>query len=910
MKKLSIEICIVIFAICFCTNLFGQNKSASTLSEKAAINQIKQDGSYNSLVKAVKKAQGVEGSLSGNQTENAVGQSVKLTANDHSTNDFFGYSVAIDQDSAIVGAFGDDGFTGSAYIFSRTGTTWSFVQKITASNSAVEKYFGFDVEISGDTAIVGAFGDNNFTGAAYVFTNVNGVWTEQQILKANDGSPEDSFGWSVAINGNTAFVGAYGDDDFKGSAYVFTRNGNLWSQQQKLTDPNGATTDQFGWSLSITSNTAIISANEDDDAGFDSGSAFVYFNNGASWAFQQKLTASDGADNDSFGWSVAIDNNTAVIGASGDDGIRGSAYVFTRSGSVWTEQQKLIANDRVPKDEFGNSVAISGGTILIGASGDEKLRGSVYVFINAGNVWNQQQKILTSDGEPDDSFGWSMAISDKTAIVGAFLDDNNDTDSGSAYILRIIDPFWGEEILATPATGVANDLFGISVSISGNTAVIGASGTNNSQGTAYVYIKNGSNWTLQQTLTSSDGAAGDNFGKSVSIKGDYLVVGANSKAGGKGSAYVFFRTGTSWTEQKILNASDGVADDNFGGSVSIDSGTAIIGASGDDAAKGSAYVFVRSGTDWIEQTPKLTANDGVAGDLFGTSVSINSNTIIAGASGDDSSKGSAYIFFRTGNTFTQQQKLTANDGVANDLFGTSVSVNFDTAIAGANGDDSSKGSAYVFVRSNNTWAIQQKLIASDGIANDNFGFSTSIDGDVIIVGADQNTIGSNANQGSAYIYHRTGSFWTEIQNAFAFDGQAQDKYGSSVSVSGDKLIIGAPYKDIAAAKLTGDNLAGADQGGVYFRINQFVVPTAANVSVRGRVLSPTGRGVARAIVHITDTNGNVRRATTNQFGYYRFEDIEVGETYIFNVFHKQYQFNPLVVSFSENFDNFDIRAQQ
>ena len=909
MKKLSIEFCVVIFAICFCANLFGQNKSASTLNDNAAINQTKQDGSYNSLVKAVKKAQGIEGVLNENQIENAVGQSSKFTANDHSSNDFFGYSVAIDQDFAIVGAFGDDGFTGSAYIFSKTGTNWSFVQKITASNSSIDQYFGFAVGINGNTAIVGAFGDDSFTGAAYIFTSVNGIWTEQQILTADDGLPNDSFGWSVAVNGNTAFIGASGDDDLKGSAYVFTRNGNIWSQQQKLTDANGASLDQFGWSVAISFNTAIISASYDDDEGFEAGSAFIYINNGSNWTFQQKLTASDSADNDTFGWSVAIDNNIAVIGASGDDNIRGSAYVFTRIGNVWTEQQKLIANDRVSKDEFGNSVAVSGETILIGASGDDKLHGSVYVFLNSGNAWYQQQKILTSDGEADDSFGWSMAISGKTAIVGAFLDNNNDTDSGSAYILRIIDPFWGEEFPATPSNGTANELFGISVSMSGNTAVIGASGANNSQGTAYVYIKNGSNWTLQQTLTSSDGAAGDNFGRSVSIKGDYLIVGANSKAGGKGSAYIFFRTGTSWTEQKILNASDGAAGDNFGISVSIDTGTAIIGASGDDAAKGSAYVFIRSETDWLEQPPKLMANDGTAGDLFGESISLNSNTVIAGAGGDDSSKGSAYIFIRNGNTFTEQQKLTANDGIANDLFGKSVSVNFDTAIAGANGNNSAKGAAYVFVRNGNVWSLQQKLIASDGAANDNFGFSTAVDGDVIIVGADQNTIGSNASQGSAYIYHRIGTTWTEIQNASAFDGQAQDKYGSSVAVSGDKIIIGAPYKDIAAANVTRDNFAGADQGGVYFRINQFVAPTAANATVSGRVLSPTGRGVARAIVHITDSEGNIRRATTNQFGYYHLEDIEVGETYIFNVFNKQYQFTPLVVSISGNLVNFDLRAQ-
>ena len=599
-----------------------------------------------------------------------------------------------------------------------------------------------------------------------------------------------------------------------------------------------------------------------------------------------------------------------MIGSSGDDNIKGSAYIFNRNGTVWTQQQKLTANDGVANDEFGNSVAISGGTILVGSSGDAALRGAIYVYVLGGNGWAQQQKLIATDGKSDDSFGWSIAISGKTAIVGSFLDeDDPNTDSGSAYIIRILDPFFGDEILVTPPTSDANDLFGISVSISGNTAIVGASGDNSAQGTAHIYVRNGCVWAEQQILNASDGVAGDTFGNSVSINGDTAIVGAKSKASGRGSAYVFVRNGTTWTPQQILNASDGAAGDNFGESISISGDTAIIGASGDDTARGSAYVYVRSGTTWTQQQ-KLLASDGVSNDKFGASVSINFESVIVGANGDDGSRGSAYVFTRNGTTWSPQQKLLASDGVVNDLFGKSVSISFDSAVVGASGDDSSKGAAYVFARNGINWTQQQKLTASDGASNDQFGFSSAIDGDIVIIGANQNLIGSNSNQGSSYVFLRYANSFAEIQNTTASDGQTGDGYGHGVAVSGDKLLIGAPFKDIASpARKSEANLAGVDQGAVYFRVNQFLVPTAATATISGRVLSPNGRGISRAVVHITDQEGNILQARSNQFGYYHFEAIPVGETYIFNVYNKQYQFETRVVNISENLTNFDFRAQ-
>ena len=206
---------------------------------------------------------------------------------------------------------------------------------------------------------------------------------------ASDGAEGDSFGNSVALDGDTALVGAYRDNDrglSSGSAYFFTRSGGLWTQQQKLTASDGAEGDSFGNSVALDGDTALVGAYIDDDRGSESGSAYFFTRSGGVWTQQQKLTASDGAEGDSFGSSVALDGDTALVGAYGDDDLgsnSGSAYIFTRSGGVWTQQAKLTALDGAAWDSFGYSVALDGDTVLVGANGDDDLgsnSGSVYFF--------------------------------------------------------------------------------------------------------------------------------------------------------------------------------------------------------------------------------------------------------------------------------------------------------------------------------------------------------------------------------------------------------------------------------------------------------------------------------------------------------------------------------------------------
>jgi len=255
--------------------------------------------------------------------------------------------------------------------------------KLVASDGAVGDFFGISVSISGDTAIVGAFADDNAAGSAYVFEKVGGTWTQVAKLTASDAAVNDIFGISVSISGDTAIVGAQGDDP-GGSAYVFVKPGGGWAnanEDAKLTASDAAAGALFGISVSISGDTAIVGALTLGSF----GSAYVFVKPGGGWVDateDAKLTQSDAAAGDFFGGSVSISGDTAIVGALQVDMNSGSAYVFMKPGGGWvdaTEDQKLTASDTLPDDDFGGSVSISGETAIVGAPAEPRA-GSAYIF--------------------------------------------------------------------------------------------------------------------------------------------------------------------------------------------------------------------------------------------------------------------------------------------------------------------------------------------------------------------------------------------------------------------------------------------------------------------------------------------------------------------------------------------------
>ena len=450
-----------------------------------------------------------------------------------------------------------------------------------------------------------------------------------------------------------------------------------------------------------------------------------------------------------------------------------------------------------------------------------------------------------------------------------------------------------------------NDQFGFSVAISGDTMVVGAwkeasnsTGVNGSQnnnsapdaGAAYVFVRNGSNWSQQAYLKASNTDPGDCFGYSVAVSGDTVVVGApgesssasgvngnqnNNTANSSGAAYIFVRSGTTWSQQAYLKASNTGAGDGFGAGVAISGDTVVVGALEDSNAagvngnqndnsaadSGAAYVFVRNGTTWTQQAYLKASNTG-AGDAFGAghslynapfsgAVAVSGNTIVVGAYGEASnatgingdqsdnsapSAGAAYVFVRSGATWTQQAYLKASNANAVNFFGCSVAISGNTIAVSAGGESSSatgingnqsdnsaphSGAVYVFVRNGTIWSQQAYLKASNTDSQffmgpgDFFGWSVALSGDVIAVGTpfeSSNATGLNGDQtnnlayysGAAYVFLRSGSNWSQQAYVKASNAQFVDGFGYSVAVSGDTVVSGALGESSASTGINGN----------------------------------------------------------------------------------------------------------
>ncbi|WP_405575899.1 LamG-like jellyroll fold domain-containing protein [Winogradskyella sp. Asnod2-B02-A] len=468
------------------------------------------------------------------------------------------------------------------------------------------------------------------------------------------------------------------------STIYLTLNAQNWNEIINATASDAGTGDYFGYSVAIDGDYAIVGANLNDDAGGSSGSAYIFVRSGNNWTAQTKLTASDAAAGDQFGTTVAIDGDYAIVGAyanSDAGGSSGSAYIFERSGNSWTEQEILMASDAAAGDQFGSSVSIDGDYAIVGANDNDDAggsSGSTYIFVRLGGSWTEQAKLTASDATAGDRFGYSVAIDGDYAIVGAYGNDDAGNNSGSAYIFVRSGSTWTEqeELIAFDTAG--GDQFGSSVSIAGDYAIVGAFGNDDagsSSGSAYIFVRSGSSWTEQVKLTASDAAAIDIFGNSVSIAGDYAIVGAfgNDDAGNSsGSAYIFVRSGNSWAEEEKLTASDAAASDQFGYSVAIHGDYVIVGANGNDDngnSSGSAYFFEKEPPAIVpDQTnlPDVTSQC----EATPTAPAANSGTITATADVvfPITTQGTTIVTWTyndgVGNTLTQLQNIIIDDTTA------------------------------------------------------------------------------------------------------------------------------------------------------------------------------------------------------------------------------------------------------
>jgi hypothetical protein len=371
----------------------------------------------------------------------------------------FGSAVALDGKTALVGAWGAeiDGASdrGAAYVFVRQGDKWVEQAQLLAFDGNGGDRFGWSVALDGDTAVVGATAveieGQNAQGAVYVFQRSGTAWQSAAKLIASDGDANDLLGWSVAIHGETIVAGAINEEGAfegcqgSGAAYVFSRQGNLWTEEAKLFDPDGQCSDLFGNAVALQGDTVLIGADSASIGGDPNrGAAYVYRWIASEWTFEQKLLASDGLDPDQFGYSVALDRDVALIGArqkaiSGSIA-QGAAYVFRREGASWTEEQRLTASDGHEHSFFGWSAALVGHLALVGGRldfpPDELQRGVVWEYRRDEGAWEEVQRFTAPVGEGLDGFGEAMALTHERSVIASRTNDVVEPRGGTAWIFR------------------------------------------------------------------------------------------------------------------------------------------------------------------------------------------------------------------------------------------------------------------------------------------------------------------------------------------------------------------------------------------------------------------------------------------------------------------------------------------
>jgi hypothetical protein len=773
--------------------------------------------------------------LAGLSVANALAstETAKLTAPDGAPGDQFGISLALGENRAVVAASWAETYRGSVYVREWDGTNWLQTAKLTASDRAATNIFGCAVALDGDRAVVGSAGAGDRRGAVYVFEREGTNWVQKAKLTASDGAVNDYFGGSVALSGNCLMVGAYGDDSCKGSVYAFGLSGTNWTPKAKVRAVDTAAGDYFGYAMSLTSNRVAVGALY---AASSYGAAYVFDLEGTNWVQKGRLLASDGESVAQFGSSVSLSGDRIAVGAQSANSSTGAVYVFGLTGTNWTQTAKLTASDKAQYDYFGSSVALSGSRLVAGACGDDSSAGSAYVMEVEGTNWVQKAKIMASDRTNQQSFGAVVALQGDRVLVGASGDNSN---KGAAYVFdrwgntppNAFDQKTHAVAFADTAIDLAIDHPDLQQTTTVQIVSSPAQGTLESYAHRYgsgaypgrwyyqsagIFGSDSFTWTVddgletsrvatctimeipvtvtqKQEVAGSDTAAGHYFGSAVDLSGDYAIVGAERKGSSwNGGAYIFERTSSNWVQRANLMSGNG-AGSYFGDSVAIAGTHALVyeSDSGTVPKGGAAYAYEREGGAWTYKqklVPLLLTTN-----LYFGNPSLSNDRALIGAYGDTeqgAQAGTAYIFEWEDGIWSERTKLLPTDGTTNAYFGRAVSVNGDDALVGAPNRGTSQGAAYVFACSNGTW-VQTARLAPAGLTDySSFGSGVAIRGDYAAVGAPGDA-DNGSGAGAVYLYERVGGVWMLAAKVKPADGAASARFGSSVSLSGETLVAGA-----------------------------------------------------------------------------------------------------------------------
>ena len=677
-------------------------------------------------------------------------------------------------------------------------------------NGGVDKsQQGSSVALSsdGNTMAIGGNADNTSVGAVWIYIRSGTTWVQQgNKLVGSGGVTYSQQGTSVALSsdGNTLAVGGQGDNSNVGATWIFTRSGTTWTQQgSKLVGTGAVLASQNcnqGGAVALSSdgNTLVVGGSRDSNF---LGAVWVFVRSGTTWTQQgSKLVGNDSAGGIVFhGSSVAIssDGNTLALGGFGNNGYSGATWVFTRSGTTWTQQgSKLVGNDNAGAAYQGFSVSLSsnGNTLAIGGLSDASSLGATWIFKRSGTTWTQQgSKLVGSGNEGFSQQGTSVSLSSdgNMLAVGGYGDAIN---VGATWNFILSGTTWnqkGTKIVGSGSIGQSYQGSDVSLSGDGKTLVVGGYNDNS---------QNGATWVFEDIYSISSSLSIGRSSQGINS----VAIGVNSGKTSQGT--VVANTGLFSGGIKLVG-SGGIGISNQGSSVALsrDGNTMAICGSHDGSYVGAVWIYIRSGTSWVQQGNKLVGSGSIGPSYQGSSVSLSSdgNTLALGGYGDNSNLGAVWIFTRSGTTWTQQgNKLVGSGYVGSSYQGSSVALSSDgnTLAVGGYYDASTLGATWIFTRSGTTWTQQgSKLVGYDAVN----GTEGCYQGTAVALSSDGNTLATSAyrdNQltGAVWVFGRSGTTWTQIQNKLVGSGNTGNAWqGASVALSsdGNTLAFGSYYDD-------------------------------------------------------------------------------------------------------------------
>jgi hypothetical protein len=639
-----------------------------------------------------------------------VQQSVKLVGSGATGNAKQGRSVAISNDgnTILVGGSDDNGSIGAAWVWVRSAGVWSQQgAKLTGASPVGTPQQGRAVALSGDgnTAMVGGWSDNSNQGAVWVWTRSAGTWTAQgSKMVGTGGTATGQQGWSVSLSydGNTAAVGANADNAWVGAAWIWTRSGSTWMQQGNKLVGTAVANSKIGFSVSLSADGNKVAVGGAGDPGTGVGATWIFTRSGTTWTqFGSKLIASDGSATPGQGESVSMsgDGTTLSVGGSGDTSGTGAVWIWTAPANAWTQQGtslRVTGNTGALYRQVTVSISGDGNTAIAGVPQDNAPGGSVWAFTRSNGVWSQQAGPFTCSGVgylQDAGLSVALSTDGTTAIIGVPTEGSN----GAVCMYTHSGSTWTQQSVFNQSGNITLG-FAVAISSDGNTAV-GGCGT--CEG-VLVWTRTGTTWTQQGSKLLGSGASSAHQGNAVALSadGNTLLVGGPYNSANTGAAWVWTRSAGLWTQQGAKLVGSGFqAMSQLGWSVALssDGNTALVGASGySNNLIGAVGVWVRNGTIWSQQAGPLVGTGGSGTPNQGISVALSAygNTAVVGGSNDTGGIGAIWIWTRSGNTWTQQGSKsvgTQQTGVNQQGLSVAVSGDGSTFVEGGYGNGGSSG---------------------------------------------------------------------------------------------------------------------------------------------------------------------------------------------------------------------------